>query len=456
MEQVVHDPALEICPNFASVPFLVTRNHIIAANPEFTHEQVAQQLVDAWTEDNHARKAVFDQQQHELQVAREEAERIAQEEEDRLREEQQQKDIAEQLELEKKKPKLKPLDKSRQVGDHIAARPSAYALNKLENHEYIELWYFTEEGCQDAADYQHTTTDETFGLSKVDNFLALRAVSAAKASRHAIKDMDLTWRQMTIAKNLLLSYMGRFKWPDEYTQSLAGFFINIELSDRRARPNGERTLIIYQARVRREWHDAIKRNEAFDISVINRELLRTIADEVYETVRAEALKQDSSRSSRSPDRERGRHHRKQSRHFGPSSRPSRHSQSRSPPRASSSKAPPPFPLPKYRLRTSPSSGKMSFHAGASTLGPSACAVCLGRHRHNIAQCNSTTLWDGSDKPRCHRNSEGRLVNPAGQQLCSNWQRPDGCSASGHDSKHECSGCGKSDHGAQLCPRTQKE
>ena len=294
MPQIEHDPALEVCPNFSSAPFLATRNLIITANLALTHEEVAQQLANAWTEENNTRKAEYEQQQGELQAARNEADRLAQEEEDRRQEEQAQKEQAEQLEIEKKKPKLKPLDRSRTVGDQIDSRPSAYALNKLENHEYIELWYFTTEGCQDAADYQHTVADETFGLSKVDNFLALHAVSASKASRNAIKDMDLTWRQMEMAKNLLLSYMGKLKWPDEYVQSLAGFFINIDMSSMRSRPNGERALLVYQARVRREWHDAIKRSEAFDISVINQELLRNIKDEVHDTVRAEALKQVSS------------------------------------------------------------------------------------------------------------------------------------------------------------------
>ena len=68
-----HDPALEVCPNFSAAPFLVTRNHIIAANPDFTHEDVAQQLADAWTEDNNARKVIFAQQQEDLRIAREEA-----------------------------------------------------------------------------------------------------------------------------------------------------------------------------------------------------------------------------------------------------------------------------------------------------------------------------------------------------------------------------------------------
>jgi hypothetical protein len=47
------------------------------------------------------------------------------------------------------------------------------------------------------------------------------------------------------------------------------------------------------------------------------------------------------------------------------------------------------------------------------------------------------------------------LNPAGTVLCSDWQRVLGCSVTTHDSKHECSGCGKPTHGAQKCPRAQE-
>ncbi|TEB23453.1 hypothetical protein FA13DRAFT_1571991, partial [Coprinellus micaceus] len=49
----------------------------------------------------------------------------------------------------------------------------------------------------------------------------------------------------------------------------------------------------------------------------------------------------------------------------------------------------------------------------------------------------------------------RLQDPNGKILCFDWQRAVGCKSTTHDSKHECSGCGEKDHGAQKCPRAQK-
>jgi len=55
------------------------------------------------------------------------------------------------------------------VGNYIAPRPAQYALRRIEDFEYIELWYLTTEGCSDATQHQLTQHDDAFGLAKVDN-----------------------------------------------------------------------------------------------------------------------------------------------------------------------------------------------------------------------------------------------------------------------------------------------
>ena len=99
--------------------------------------------------------------------------------------------------------------------------------------------------------------------------------------------------------------------------------------------------------------------------------------------------------------------------------------------------------------------QQSFQAGAVRTGAlSASTICLGRHPHDVYNCSSKTLWDGTPA-RCQKNENGRLTNPTGSVLCTDWQRPNGCTSTAHDSRHECSGCGKQTHGAQKCPRAQK-
>ncbi|TFK20375.1 hypothetical protein FA15DRAFT_578372, partial [Coprinopsis marcescibilis] len=69
---------------------------------------------------------------------------------------------------------------------------------------------------------------------------------------------------------------------------------------------------------------------------------------------------------------------------------------------------------------------------------SACTTCLGRFPHNTNVCASKTLWDQTTPAHCRKNERGRLVNPAGKELCSDWQTTAGCSSTSHNSKHECS------------------
>ena len=147
-----------------------------------------------------------------------------------------------------------------------------------------------------------------------------------------------------------------------------------------------------------------------------------------------------------PQGQSGRHH---------TSRPARRGR-HSPNRSNCDRlSPPPRDTTRRRTIKSTSDTQQSFQTGAArNRALSACTICLGRHPHDIFNCASATLWDGTPV-RCQKNSQGRLVNPAGGILCSDWQRPNGCSATTHDSCQECSRCGKPAHGAQSCPQAQK-
>lgn len=169
-------------------------------------------------------------------------------EEERQRKQLEQEADNERREKEKKRPKLNGYSKDRMVGDTITARPSTFATNKIDNFEYVELWYFSQEGCTDTFDSHRdrTTADETFGLSKADDgFMALKPVSSFKASRNVVRDIDLSWRQMEMGKNGLLHQMSKSGWAPEHISSLARFFGYLDLSVYRVRPNGEQIILTY-------------------------------------------------------------------------------------------------------------------------------------------------------------------------------------------------------------------
>lgn len=112
--------------------------------------------------------------------------------------------------------------------------------------------------------------------------------------------------------------------------------------------------------------------------------------------------------------------------------------------------------PAHRKDKAAASGSSSvFGSGASTGGFSACAVCLGRHRHSVRECRATRTWDEAHATFATRH-EGKLVRRSdNSQLCFDWQRPMGCRGRSHDAVHICSGCGDAAHGANGCPRAQR-
>lgn len=91
-----------------------------------------------------------------------------------------------------------------------------------------------------------------------------------------------------------------------------------------------------------------------------------------------------------------------------------------------------------------------FRGSTDSRPSGVCASCLGCHKWSYATCNTSTLWN-RQKGKARKNSQGRLVTADGLILCFDWQLPAGCQMSSHPEKHRCSGCGKSNHGAQSCP-----
>ncbi|KIK34501.1 hypothetical protein CY34DRAFT_97876 [Suillus luteus UH-Slu-Lm8-n1] len=175
------------------------------------------------------------------------------------------------------------------VGDTLTHRPSQYTIHKLKSFEYVELWYFSPDGCREAADEAKSAADSTFSFTKVDDFIALKPVAAFKPSRKVIQDHSLKWRQFDMAKNSFLLYMNKLNWPKKHQCTITMFFMNVISHPHRSEPFGERALLLYAAHIRRDWHDTLALNNAFNISVFNTILLKNLAEEVWNKVCLESL-----------------------------------------------------------------------------------------------------------------------------------------------------------------------
>ncbi|KAF8897646.1 hypothetical protein BD779DRAFT_1388447, partial [Infundibulicybe gibba] len=285
MPRIVHDPTQDICPDYLSDAYLAVRTAFAAAQG-FTPEAVAATLTTAW-EAAHLTQVTAWEAQY---LADHEAENERQAEEDentrRIALQEAREEAAEKRTREKKKPKLAPFADDVAVPDEVQLRPSQFALHKLELYEYVELWYFTQEGCLEARKSQRAAANEAYGITTLgpDELMALKPVASFKGSTKAIPDQDLTWRQMSTAKNCLLASMAKVGWPERYLLSLALFFHHLDCSPWRVRMNGDQILLRYQARVRQDWHEALRSadGDAFNISLLNDMVIRSIADEIWD------------------------------------------------------------------------------------------------------------------------------------------------------------------------------
>ncbi|KAF5373263.1 hypothetical protein D9615_007475 [Tricholomella constricta] len=287
---LVRDPNLDICPDFDSEPFEPMRE--LMRNTGLTDEQAIDALREAWTTRN---DQLRERWAHEAEARRARAEAEAQQPQDQVQQppppppaniQPEGEEIGageERTDRERRgKPKLRSFDPNLSVASVLVPRPSSYALNKLANFEYCELWYFTQEGCEDAQRSQRAEADDAFGMARVGEMVMLRPVASVQASKRVVQDADLTWEQFHYAQRSFVNYVLKADWPEEHAQALVWFFVHLENSAYINRENGKKILLSYQARVRRNWMDVMKQSDgpAFNIAIINNELMETISREL--------------------------------------------------------------------------------------------------------------------------------------------------------------------------------
>lgn len=245
MPRITANPNLAEAPDFMLNAYAIARD-AIAGQHNITTEAAVERLKAAWTTDNDAKKLAWQQQELADTAQREQEEAQCQ------NEELQRNVQNETREAEKKKPKLNSFVVNRPIATAIKLRPSRFALHKLEERDYIELSYFTPEGCAEAASNDHAVAEEAFAFSKVNDLVSLRPISAFKAASKVIQDDKLSWREMSIAKINLIQCMEETGWPKNHVVALATFYLNLENHPKHQEPDGDAVLLAYQAQVRRE------------------------------------------------------------------------------------------------------------------------------------------------------------------------------------------------------------
>ena len=95
------------------------------------------------------------------------------------------------------------------------------------------------------------------------------------------------------ARHTLIGTATRVGWPPKYTFALAEFYINLE--GLKAEAYNPQALILYQAFVRRQWHEAMRgRGTLFNISIINEKLFVKLENQIGDHNQEEVLRKASN------------------------------------------------------------------------------------------------------------------------------------------------------------------
>ncbi|KAF8814266.1 hypothetical protein BYT27DRAFT_7045829, partial [Phlegmacium glaucopus] len=158
MPRVQFDPALSECPDFASPVYAAARNPLV--NPTTTEDQAIQILKDVWQAGNNADKVRWQQQSDEDDAALAEHRRL-QSEADVLRVQTKidEEEILRKEEMKRNKSKYIPIP-DRDVPTIVPVIASNYAFRKMEKGLYVELWYYTNAGLDEAFRNSNVADDE--------------------------------------------------------------------------------------------------------------------------------------------------------------------------------------------------------------------------------------------------------------------------------------------------------
>ena len=192
--------------------------------------------------------------------------------------------LAEQAQ-DKKKPSISDFEEDAPPPNVIASCLLQYTLQKIAAFEYIELWYFTRDGCFEATKQSHSQPDDTFGLLSSNDVLTLHPVVSVKASKLAKADHELMLTEILQVCTSYLEHIKEARWPNKHVTALFKFFWNIECHPFCLSTwHGDRILTTYAVKIRRHWHDKLKMGNAFNITIINENLLQHIVVEVNDAM----------------------------------------------------------------------------------------------------------------------------------------------------------------------------
>ncbi|KAJ8589189.1 hypothetical protein M405DRAFT_818456 [Rhizopogon salebrosus TDB-379] len=432
------DPNTAIRPDFTTDLHQAARDQLV--NNAVDEAQAAQILATLWNLNNDAAKERWAERLAEDERVAEAARLLAAEEEiQRLRAEEEEQQAALDDEKKKNKTKYAPF-RNVDIPSQPIIIPSFYASRKMKKGEFCELFYFTNSGLDDAIKSNLSADPESLVmLPAADGQHQWIPAGAARDPKVAVtNDENLSWEEFNEAASRMINSMKENGWPDDRVNMHVQFWSALQNHRWRYSQDKirQRALLVYQGQQRRRWHLTVGGPLSYSLARINQDLL----DETKE----ELLDQSRNRAALLANQTRSAHHSSLER----DTRFANHTQTINRSAIALKRAVSPTAEINHSFKK-----PRSFREFTSSSRLPCCAVCLGRNPHRVIDCTMSRTWDNLHNTFSERVNK-TLWTKDGRQLCPAWQRTEGCSNPKHDTRHICSGCGATSHGAQNCTRAQ--
>ena len=256
------DPTRERCPDYA-LPRFDDERLVFTVDGKMDEEAV-EILRALWTI-HHARDVEAWENQREANTEeerqrREQAEQaVEQQRALQLKEEEE----AKKEEKKKYKNKFAPIS-DRPLPSTALLLPSQHALTKLRKGDYVPLYLFTNKGIREAEE-DGSGDEDLLTLVQTDKGPTFQTSASVKVKKHKVKDEALSWEEFRESSYRMLNAMRQQDWLLERLDMFRAFWLALEGHAWRRDPSEyrKRALLLYQGRVRRDWHKTIGTPDAF-------------------------------------------------------------------------------------------------------------------------------------------------------------------------------------------------
>ncbi|KAG2136650.1 hypothetical protein DEU56DRAFT_707376, partial [Suillus clintonianus] len=207
MPRRADDPNLAVAPNFQSPEYAEARAQI--TSDAVDDQQAATILANLWRIQNDADKRNWAARlEAEAQEAEAERREAAEEEAQRQLTLKAEQEAAIQEECKKNKAKYAPIKDIEVPSDPIIL-PCQYAIRKMKSGEYCELFYFTNNGLEEASRSTFTADEDALVMMPTSDGLHkwIPASAARDPKAQVIKDENLTWEQFNESAPRMITLM---------------------------------------------------------------------------------------------------------------------------------------------------------------------------------------------------------------------------------------------------------